>query len=55
VSGSYNFSDFAVGTISYMYAWNLRDTLFGGQATGGAAIGDSNVVNVLQVDLSVKF
>ena len=55
VSASYNFSDFAIGTVSYMYAWNLRDDLTGGQVTGGAAIGDSNVINVLQVDLSVKF
>ena len=52
---SYNFTDFAIGTVSYMYAWNLRDSLTGGQITGGAAVGDSNVIQVLQVDLSVKF
>ncbi len=52
---SYNFSDFAVGTVSYMYAWNIRDSLTGGEVTGGNAIGDSNKTQVLQVDLGVKF
>lgn len=55
VSASYNFSDFAIGTVSYMHAWNLQDSLYGGFVTGGPAVGDSNVINVLQVDLSVKF
>ena len=32
-----------------MYAWNLRDSLSGGQVTGGAAVGDSNAIQVLQV------
>jgi hypothetical protein len=40
---------------TYQYAWNLRDNLFGGQATGGAAIADSNVVQVFQFDINVKF
>lgn len=52
---SYNLTDFAVGTVTYMYAWNLRDDLVGGQATGGNAIADGNNIQVLQVDLSVKF
>lgn len=52
---AYNFTDFAVGAVTYMYAWNLRDDLSGGEATGGNAIGDGNNIQVLQVDLSVKF
>lgn len=52
---NYNFTDFAIGTVSYMHAWNLRDDLVGGEATGGNAIGDSNTVKVLQVDFTVKF
>jgi hypothetical protein len=51
----YNFTDFCSAGVSYYYAWNLRDNLFGGQATGGAGIADSNVIQVLQVDLNVKF
>ena len=54
-SVSYNFTDFAVGTVTYSYAWNLRDSLTGGEVTGGNAIGDSNDAQILQVDLSVKF
>jgi hypothetical protein len=52
---SYNFTPFAIGTITYGYAWNLRDALFGGEATGGNAVADSNEVQLLQVDLNVKF
>lgn len=55
VGMAYSLSDFATFGVAYMYAWNLRDSLFGGQVTGGQAIGDSNNVQVLQVDLSVKF
>jgi len=40
---------------SYQYAWNLKDNLIGGQATGGSAIADGNNVQVFQVDLNVKF
>jgi len=55
LGAAYNFTDFAVGAITYMHAWNLRDDLAGGEATGGNAIADSNAIQVLQVDLSVKF
>lgn len=55
VGFAYNFTDFAVGAVSYYYGWNLRDDLAGGEATGGNAIGDANVVQTLQLDLSVKF
>jgi len=52
---AYNFTDFAIGTISYYHAWNLRNNLIGGEATGGNGVADSNAVRVLQVDFSVKF
>jgi hypothetical protein len=55
VGAAYNFTDFFVGAVTYQYAWNLRDTLVGGEATSGNAIADSNVVQILQVDVSVKF
>ena len=52
---SYNFTDFAIGTVTYYQAWNIRNNLIGGEATGGNAIGDANTVRGLQVDLSLKF
>jgi hypothetical protein len=52
---SYNFTDFAIGALTYQYAWNLRDNLVGGQATGGAAIADTNNISILQLDLTLKF
>lgn len=52
---AYNFTDFAVGTLTYQYAWNLRQDLVGGQATGGAAIADANDVSIFQFDFSLKF
>lgn len=52
---AYNFTDFCVGVVTYMHAWNLRDHLVGGEATGGNAIADSNAIQVLQVDLNLKF
>lgn len=51
----YNFTDFFNAGVSYMYAWNLRDNLFGGQATGDKKIADSNVVQTVQVDFNLKF
>jgi hypothetical protein len=52
---AYNFTDFAIGAITYYHGWNLRNDLIGGEATGGNAIGDANTSRVLQVDLTVKF
>ncbi|MEA3208180.1 MAG: hypothetical protein QOE70_1237 [Chthoniobacter sp.] len=52
---AYNVADFAVFSVIYMHAWNLRQDLFGGEATGGNGVADSNAVQVLQVDLNVKF
>lgn len=56
VGVAYNFTDFCIGAVTYMKAWNLRQTLpGGGEATGGAAIAEANDVDVLQVDLNLKF
>jgi hypothetical protein len=52
---TYNFTDFAIGALTYQYAWNLRDNLVGGQATGGANIADTNNISILQLDLNLKF
>jgi hypothetical protein len=52
---AYNFTDFCVGAITYFDAWNLRKDLVGGQATGGQKIASMNGVQILQIDLNVKF
>ncbi len=52
---AYNFTDFCVGGVTYMHAWNLRRDLVGGEATGGNAISDANAIQVLQIDLNLKF
>jgi hypothetical protein len=52
---AYNFTDFAIGAITYYHGWNIRNDLIGGEVTGGNAIGDANTSRVLQVDLTVKF
>lgn len=54
-SVSYNFTDFAIGSVTYSHAWNIRESLTGGEVTGGNSIGDANGAQLLQVDLSVKF
>ena len=51
----YAITDFMNAGVTYSYAWNLKDNLFGGQATGGAAIADANNIQLFQVDLNVKF
>ena len=55
VMATYSFTEFFTGGVSYAHAWNLRDDLFGGQATSGAAFADGNVINVFQVDFNMKF
>jgi len=52
---NYNLTDFCVASVTYYDAWNLRSDLVGGQATGGQKIAPANSVQVVQVDLSVKF
>ena len=51
----YNFTDFAVGTVTYGYAWNLRDSLYGGEATGGSVVAGANVAKVLLLEFMLKF
>lgn len=51
---AYNLADFCVGAVTYFNAWNLRD-IVGGQATSGQKIANVNGVQILQVDLNVKF
>ena len=52
---AYNFTNFAVGALTYYNAWNLRDDLVGGQATAGQKIAAINSAEVFQADLSIKF
>lgn len=52
---AYNFTDFCIGAVTYYHGWNLRDNLIGGEATGGNAVADQNAVQLLQVDLNLKF
>ncbi|MCX6967006.1 MAG: putative porin [Verrucomicrobia bacterium] len=55
VGAAYNFTDFCVGAVTYYDAWNLRSDLFGGQTTANQKIANANAVQILQVDLNVKF
>ncbi len=55
VAGSYNFTDFANLTITYLWAENIRRNLIGGEATSGNLIGNANQANVLLVDFNIKF
>ena len=54
-SVAYNFTDFVVGSVTYMQADNIRKDLYGGQATGGAKVANINSSQILQFDLNVKF
>jgi hypothetical protein len=55
VGAGYNFTDFLTANLTYSHAWNLKQRLIGGQATGGAAIADLNDVDVFIVELNWKF
>ncbi|MGC3989204.1 MAG: putative porin [Chthoniobacteraceae bacterium] len=52
---TYNFTDAFTGTVCYMYAWNLRKNLIEGEATSDQKLADGNNIQVLQVDLMLKF
>jgi hypothetical protein len=52
---AYNFTDSFVGAITYYRAWDLRHGITGGEATGGAQLANARSVDVLQVDLNLKF
>jgi hypothetical protein len=55
LAASYNFTDFANVTVTYVWAENLRRDLTGGELTGGNVIGNANQWNVLLLDFNVKF
>jgi hypothetical protein len=55
VSVAYNFTDSLVGAITDFYSWRLDPAVTGGEATGGASLANARRVNVLQVDLNLKF
>lgn len=55
VSLAYNFTDAVLGTLTGITGDNLRPDLIGGQATKGAKLADGNSIQVVQVDLNVKF
>ncbi|MEI6350368.1 MAG: putative porin [Verrucomicrobiota bacterium] len=52
---AYNFTDSVVLALTYMNADNLRKNLVGGEATNDTKLADANSVQVLQVDLNLKF
>ena len=52
---AYNFTDACVGAVTYYDAWNLNKDLYFGQATKNQKIANVNSVQILQMDLSVKF
>ena len=54
-SAAYNFTDSVVLALTYMNANNLRKNLIGGEATKDTKVANANSVQVLQVDLNVKF
>ena len=55
INAAYNFTDFCVGGVNYLTSWGLRGNLAGGEATSGNAIADGNSVQVLMLDLMIKF
>ncbi|MEI8234727.1 MAG: putative porin [Verrucomicrobiota bacterium] len=52
---NYSLTDYCVASVTYFDAWNLRSNVYGGQATGGNAIAAANSVQLVQVDLNLKF
>ena len=55
MGAAYNFTDAVVGAVTYMHSTQLRSGITGGEATGGAQLANAREVDVLQVDLLVKF
>ena len=55
IGAAYNFTNSVVGAVTYYDAWNLRQGITGGEATGGAQLANGKAVQVLQVDMNVKF
>lgn len=55
VKGEYNFTDFLSAGFQYSYGWNLRQDLYGGEATGGNAVADANDIHTAIFDVQIKF
>ncbi len=55
LAATYNVTDFANLTLTYVWAENIRRDLTGGEATGGNIIANANQWNLLLLDLNVKF
>jgi hypothetical protein len=55
VGAQYCFTDFLSTAVTYSHAWNLKENLVGGQATGGAGLANLNNIDVLQVDVTLQF
>jgi hypothetical protein len=55
VSLAYNLTDYCVAAITDYFAWRYDHAVTGGEATGGATLANARRVNVLQVDLNLKF
>jgi len=52
---SYNFTDSLVGSINYAHSWMLNSAITGGEATEGTALANGKTIDVLQVDMNLKF
>jgi len=52
---AYQIADPVVLSVTGYLSWNLNEDLVGGRATNAPNVADSNAVQVLQVDLAVKF
>lgn len=55
VGAAYNLTDACVAGITYYDAWNLRSDLNAAQTTAGQKIASVNSVQIVQVDLNIKF
>ena len=55
VALAYNFTDSLVGAVNYSHSWILDSAITGGEATGGSALANAKSVDVLQVDMNLKF
>jgi hypothetical protein len=55
ISVAYNFTDYLVGAVAFYRSWDLRHGIVGGEATGGAQLANAKSVDVLQVDMNLKF
>jgi hypothetical protein len=55
LSLAYQIAEPVVFSVTGYLSWNLNEDLEGGRATNAPNVADSNAVQVLQVDLAVKF